>query len=247
MVLQVVGVLGTGALLAGLIWKPLPSLRILWGVVIPLVPASLLLSPLLWRNVCPLATINMAGNRFGSRQRASPKWTARTNLIGMGLFAILVPARRFLFNEHGVALALTIFAVITAALVLGFRFDGRAGFCNALCPILPVERMYGQRPLLRVRRARCSTCSACARACIDLSPERSVTVVAKTRGGTTDWLRSPLGVFAAALPGFIIGYFTLVDGPLSTAAGVYLWIGTLSAISYARPSAMRSCGWYFDL
>ncbi len=230
--LQIVGILGTVLLISGLVVAPEISLLILWSILIPIVPASLLLNPLVWRNVCPLATLNMAGNRWGLRRRAGLKWTTRANLIGLALFAILVPARRFLFNEHGTALAITIVAVALGALVLGVLFDGRAGFCNALCPVLPVERLYGQRPLLRVGRARCVKCSACARGCIDLSPERSVQLATKSRGPIADWLRSPLGVFAAALPGFIVGYFTLPDGPLSTAVSVYLWIGALSIVSY---------------
>ncbi len=55
---QTAGVLATVGLISGLIWKPEPALNMLWNVVIPLVPASLLISPMLWRNSCPLATLN---------------------------------------------------------------------------------------------------------------------------------------------------------------------------------------------
>ena len=54
---QALGVLGVAILLVGLVVRPAPSLTILWRVLIPLVPATLLVSPLLWRNVCPLATL----------------------------------------------------------------------------------------------------------------------------------------------------------------------------------------------
>ncbi|MCG8466625.1 MAG: hypothetical protein MJB57_00235, partial [Gemmatimonadetes bacterium] len=103
--LQRLGLVATGGLLLGLVIRPELTLRLLWDVAIPLVPASLLLSPLVWRNVCPLATVNMAGNRFGARRRASPAWTTRANVVGIVLFAALVPARRFLLNDDGAALA----------------------------------------------------------------------------------------------------------------------------------------------
>ena len=56
------GVVATVLLLIGLVgWAPV-SLTLLWSIAIPLVPASLLIAPQLWRNVCPLATINMSFN-----------------------------------------------------------------------------------------------------------------------------------------------------------------------------------------
>ena len=42
-----------------------------------------------------------------------------------------------------------------AAWMLGRRGERKAGFCNALCPILPVERLYGQAPLVAAGNPRC--------------------------------------------------------------------------------------------
>ncbi|MCG8467961.1 MAG: hypothetical protein MJB57_07075, partial [Gemmatimonadetes bacterium] len=146
----------------------------------------------------------------------------------------------FLRNDDGAALALLIGVVLVAAFVRGAVFDGRAGFCNAICPVLPVERLYGQRPLLDVGRARCASCSACGRSCIDLAPSRSVkklvSMKASPGAGTSPdvaaWVRTPLGAFAASFPGFVVGYFSAPDGPLETAVTVYAWILGLSLASY---------------
>ena len=46
----------------------------------------------------------------------------------MALLVVLVPARRFLFNEHGIPLALVVIAVAVAALALGTVFDFKAVF-----------------------------------------------------------------------------------------------------------------------
>lgn len=243
---QVAGLLTTVVLLVGLIVLPEISLGLLWNVAIPLVPATLLVSPLIWRNACPLATLNMLSNRRRNARRAGARWVTASNLLGIILFAVLVPARRFLFNTDGVALTATVIAVAILALLLGALFDARAGFCNALCPVLPVERIYGQSPLVDVKRGRCATCTACINPCLDLAPERSIRKVTGGRSGAAGFLTTPTGAFAAALPGFIWGYFSLVDGPLATAGTVYATIGLWCLVSYlivfgavaiARPEA----------
>ena len=69
--LQVLAVITLSVVLAGLITWPDTTLAVFWNVIIPLVPASLLLSPALWRNICPLATANLALNWPGG-QRLEP-------------------------------------------------------------------------------------------------------------------------------------------------------------------------------
>ena len=231
---QVLVLTATVALLTGLFLTPDPALTILWSVLIPLVPASLLISPAIWRNVCPLATLNMLPGRLGGTVTSSPRFVATTGAIGILLLGALVPARRFLFNNEGPALAATIVVICVAALLLGLRYDAKAGFCNALCPILPVERLYGHNPLLAVHNPRCQPCNFCTtRACIDLSPMKSVYQTLGRARLTYSWLFTPFGAFAAAFPGFVFGYYTTADGPLNTAGGVYLHVATWAAISFA--------------
>jgi hypothetical protein len=236
---QAVGLLLTVALLAGLWMVPEPTLRVLWYAVIPLLPAVFLLQPALWRNVCPLATLNTlpgARTRGLKLDARVARWTVG---IGILLLVVLVPARRFLFNTDGRALALVIVAVAVLALVAGFVFDRKAGFCNALCPVLPVERLYGQRPLLPIATAHCVTCSLCtARGCLDISAEKSVPHVLGPARDSSRWLATPYGAFAAAFPGFVVAYYLVPDGPLADAALVYLAIAAGIAISYAVVAAL---------
>ncbi len=229
---QLIGVVATVGLLAGLIWRPEPSLGLLWNVAIPLVPASLLVSPLLWRNACPLATLNQATNRFANGRRTGARFAVRAGAVGIALLLVLVPARRVLFNTDGPVLAATILLVAIAALVAGALLDMKAGFCNAFCPVLPVERLYGQSPLLRIGNARCATCTRCSSACIDLTPDRSISQLLGRSRRSSRWLTTPFGAFAAAFPGFVLAYFTAVDAPLSAAGSVYLRVGLLCAASY---------------
>lgn len=236
-VAQAAGLVLTALLLAGLVLRPEASLTLLWDVAIPLIPASLLLSPLIWRNTCPLATLNLlSAGSTGSRQQTR-RFAASASLLGILLFYLLVPARRFLFNQNGLALAIAIVAIAALALVVGAAFDLKAGFCNAFCPVLPVERLYGQSPLLRVSNDRCARCDFCSRACIDLAPDKAIAQQLGPSRHDSSWLHTPFGAFAAALPGFVFGYFTLEDVPLSGAPGVYLHILLWAAISFLAVAA----------
>jgi nitrite reductase (NADH) large subunit len=230
---QAAGVVATVVLVAGLVIQPDLALFILWNVLIPLVPLSLMVSPLIWRNVCPLATLNMAFDRQSTTRKLTNGLTAKAGIVAIVLLAVLVPARRFAFNTDGISLAIVIVAVGALALLLGMVFDAKAGFCNAICPVLPVERLYGQAPLLQVPNARCPSCSLCTqRGCIDLAPDKSVKQTLGTTRQTAAWLRTGFGAFAAAFPGFIVGYYTSSDVALSAAGSVYLYIGAWALGSY---------------
>lgn len=220
-------------LLALLVWLPTPTLTALWYVVVPILPASFFLAPALWRGTCPLASLNELGNRIGA-PRALPDATARAlGVGGLLLFYLLVPGRHLLFNQHGPVLAATIAAVGALAFVLGAVYDTRSAFCNALCPILPVEQLYGQAPLLRITRGRCDTCTVCTpRGCLDLAERKAVPQLMGAARRTGAWLRTPLGAFYAALPGFVLGYNLVPDGPLATAGLVYGITLGASLLSY---------------
>jgi nitrite reductase (NADH) large subunit len=223
---QFFGIILTVVLLAGLLRAPELTLKILWNAVIPILPAAFLIQPEIWRNACPLATLNVLSGRRAGKRSIGPDAARRFGAVGIVLLFVMVPARRFLFNTDGTALAVTIIAVAVLALILGFVFDMKAGFCNALCPVLPVERLYGQRPLLGVPNAHCAPCTLCTRrGCIDLVKTKSVeqTLGAESRPG--GWLLTPYGAFAAAFPGFVIGYYTTTDVALSAAGSIYLDVG----------------------
>jgi hypothetical protein len=234
---QYLGVGLTIVLLIGLALRPTESLHILWDMVIPLLPAVFLVNPMLWRTVCPLATLNsLSGKRVGKRILDSP--LARVSwIVGIVLLGVLVPARRFLFNTNGIALGVTIAAVAVLAIASGFVFSRRGGFCNAICPVLPVEKLYGQAPLVRVSNPRCADCSLCTPVgCIDLA---GVKTVAQTIGPVRRdhrWLLTPFGMFAAAFPGFVFSFFAVDNGPFATALTVYgtvLWYSIWSYVTVA--------------
>lgn len=228
---QWVGVLATVALLVAFLIAPTPSLHLLWDMVIPLLPAVFLVNPMLWRNVCPLASLNdLAGHRRES-PTLGPAWLVPSWAVGIALLVLLVPARRFLFNTHGLPMFATVSAVAVLALASGFAVSRRGGFCNSICPVLPVEKLYGQSPLIDVGSARCSDCNKCVSlGCVDLAGRKSA-VQSVVAGGKRMWALTPFALFAAAFPGFIVGYFTTADGPVTNALAVYGHVALWSAAS----------------
>lgn len=236
---QAMGLLLTLVLLAGLWTWSTGTLRVLWYGVIPVLPAVFLVQPKLWRNVCPLATLNTLPGRRTRGLKLDTRVARWTLPVGIALLAVLVPARRFAFNVDGPVLAVVIVAVAVVALASGFLFDRKAGFCNSICPVLPVERLYGQRPLVRSGNAHCSTCSLCtARGCLDVSAEKTVAQVLGPARRSARWLLTPYGAFAAAFPGFVLAYYLLSDVTAADAARVYLVIAAGAAGSYVVVAAV---------
>ena len=236
---QMVALAGTAALVVGLVLRPAMALHLLWDMIIPLLPAVFLINPMLWRNVCPLATLNtIAGERVGGARLEGPllhgAWA-----VGIILLLTLVPARRFLFNADGPALALTITGVAGMAVAGGTRYARRAGFCNAICPVLPVEKLYGQFPIVPVRGARCQDCVLCTPVgCTDLAGAKTMAQTLGPSRRSAGWLATPFGAFAVAFPGLVVGYFTTANGAPSTAASVYLHVLGWSAGSAAVLGAL---------
>jgi hypothetical protein len=232
-VAQWAALVATLLLIAGLLTFPEPTLAVLWYLLIPLVPASLLVSPAIWRNICPLATLNLLSNRVAGSRVLTTSLLPAATIGGIVLLVALVPGRRIVFNADGAALGATIIAVALLALVAGAFFRLKAGFCNSICPVLPVERLYGQRPLVAVTNQRCTPCSLCtAKGCLDLQPEKS-SLIALGPAATSDrWLRKPYGIFAATFPGFVLGYFMTADGPLDRGGVVYATVLAWMVVSY---------------
>jgi nitrite reductase (NADH) large subunit len=230
-VLQAVAVLAALVVLALLLFAPRLGLFVTWYVLIPLVPVLLLAAPGIWRNLCPVAVLSqlpaLSGVRPARRFPLRSRWGAT---IGAGiLFLAIVPLRPAIFNQDALALFLFTLSVVVASIAGGLLFPGKAGWCSSVCPVLPVERLYGQLPIIDVEHAHCSACDGCMTACYDLKPVDSLRTL--TRAHTRSWelVRTPLGLFGAAFPGFILGYFVLPgDASISE---TYLHVITWSCAS----------------
>ena len=218
---------------------PQLGLFLIWSVLVPVVPLLLLMSPRAWRNLCPVAVAHQLPVRlgFGGHRRLPASLRRSAPIVAGSLFYLIVPLRIALFNDNGTALALLIVGAVLVALFAGVVFLGKSGWCSAFCPVLPVERLYGQDPMLELAHAHCVECAGCVRSCYDLKPHDSLDEMleparrrpAGQRGRhRTSILTSPTGLFAAVFPGFVVGYFTTPAG--TTWPLVYAWVWAAAAV-----------------
>ena len=229
--LRAASIVAALVLCVSLFFVPRVGLFFFWALLIPLLPLLFLLAPGFWRNVCPLASVHQLPRRFGfTRGLTLPAWLQRHGyLFAVALFLGIVPARKVLFNESGVALALLLLGVLAVGLAAGTVFKGKSGWCSTFCPLLPVQRIYGQTPFTVVRNSHCEPCVGCTTNCYDFNPR--VAQLADVHGD--DELRADYrGLFAGAFPALVLAFYTLPasDGAAGIAAmygefGLALLIG----------------------
>ncbi len=238
---RVACVAGLAVVLAGFFVFPDTTSVVFWWGIVPLLPVVFLIHPSIWRNVCPLATLGMGREpdepRRGAASGSSP-WAA--GAAGILPFVLLVAWRGTGLESRpleagGLLIAVTVFAVVT-----GRRGIRRNGFCNRFCPLLPIERTYGQSPLAEVEDSRCGSCTLCTpRGCLDLSATSAAPQLLGPGRRGSDWLRTPFGAFVAALPGFIAAYFVSPAAGSTSPADVLAFAGALVVGSVVSWTAVR--------
>ncbi len=188
-----------------------PSVGLFWffGVIVPLLPILFFAAPGLWRNICPLAASNQTPRvlKF-TRAGTPPEWLRRRGyLVAITLFFGITGARLAIFNVSGPATGILLSITIVNALFAGFLFKGKSGWCSSICPLLPLQRVYGQTPFAKVPNSHCQPCVACTKNCYDFQP--AAAYQADLHEPDPEWT-APRRLFVGALPGFVLGFFLLV-------------------------------------
>jgi nitrite reductase (NADH) large subunit len=203
------------ALCVGLFIRPAGGLFAFFKVIVPLLPILFFTAPGLWRNICPLAASNQAPRVLGfTRAFTPPEWLRRYGyVISIVLFFGITSTRIALWNTSGPALGALLSLTILNAFVAGIVFKGKSGWCSSICPLLPLQRVYGQTPFAKVPNSHCQPCVGCTKNCYDFRP--SVAYQADMHEPDPNWT-APRKLFVSALPGFVLGFFLLVhaSGPL---------------------------------
>lgn len=211
--------------------------QIFWGMV---VPSGLLilvvLSHELWRRICPLAFISqlfralhwqrtVAGK--GARREVvkieTNSWLGQHHVqLQWSLFIAGLSLRLLVVNSNPLGLGLFLALTVTAALVVGWAYGGKA-WCQYFCPMAPVQTVVtGPRSLLgspahmdtssKITQSMCRTygeqgklqsaCVACQAPCIDIDSERAYwqTFTGK-KGLTWAWF---------SYPGLVLAFFLLI-------------------------------------
>jgi len=196
---------GLGIWLA-LIFQPPLGLHLLWNVLIPVAPALLVLAPGIWRNVCPLGSLSMLPHHAGLSQgrKLSSAWRARLYLLAFILLMLIVPFRKVVLDTNGPLLAAILAAVGLLAMLLGYLFKFKSAWCSSLCPVYPVELLYGSRPQVTVANAHCATCQACVAPCSESTASPTPETSVNTKLGR--WVGV---VFVGCFPGFVWGWYQL--------------------------------------
>lgn len=223
-VLQAV-VLAIGTtMVALLLFLPRTGLFLLWDVLIPVAPLLLAVAPGIWRNVCPLGTFSLAPRhlRLSRASRLDAAWQGRLLAGAVLLLVLIVPLRHVILDHNGVVTGIVLLAVAALAAGLGMLVDWKSAWCSGLCPVHPVELLYGSRPLLTVDNSHCRTCTQCTNPCRDARDGIDPTTATHSRAGrVSGWL------LAGSFPGFVWGWFQVpaqADMPLLPYLGVaYAW------------------------
>jgi nitrite reductase (NADH) large subunit len=202
------GLVGYLVVTALMFVRPERGLFVFFHVIVPLWPLLVFVAPGLWRNVCPLAATNQLPRVLGfGRGRNLPGWLRnRGYLIAVTLFFGITSARLAGLDDRGTAMGLLLFMVVVLAFVGGIAFKGKSGWCSSICPLLPLQRLYGQTPMVTVPNGHCPTCVGCAKNCYDFQPRSAYQ--ADLTDSDPRW-SGQRKLFAAALPGFVLGFFLL--------------------------------------
>jgi len=219
--------LGLAALLVA---DPQKGLVALWQVAVPSLPLVMLVVPGLWRNLCPMAALNQLPRVAGFARGLAH--TARIReysfVVGIALFFGLVSSRKWLFDASGAASAALVLFGLGGAFLGGLVFKGKSGWCSSICPLLPVQRLYGQAPFAVLPNAHCKPCVGCTKNCYDFNP--SIAYLADQYDDDRHYV-GYRRLFAGALPGFVYAFYTAPAG--GSLAQIYAHFGLWCALSLA--------------
>jgi hypothetical protein len=203
----VIGVLGAGLLLS-LLFFPALGLAVFWNILIPVAPLLFVLALGVWRNICPLATVNLLPRHFGlsGRKKPTQRQAGIFNLMGVIALFVIVPLRHPVFNHNGQATALLILSMVAIGTGLGFVYEWKSAWCSGLCPIHPVEKLYGGQTAFTVPNTHCRQCMNCVVPCPDSTPAMHPLLSKNSVFHTISGM-----LIVGGLPGFIWGWFHVPD------------------------------------
>jgi len=207
------GILVLGLTLVLFIVAPKEGLKLWWDVLVPSLPLIWLVAPGLWRNVCPLAALNQFTRRTGVSLSLTPPswWKESAQIVGMAVFLAAVAARPDFLDTSPTWATALICGAVFFALIGGLVFKGKSGWCTSLCPMLPVERLYGQTPLADIQNVHCAPCIGCTQNCYDFNARTAWLI--DLRADERRWINRR-AVFAGAFLGAVIAYVAF-PAPLS--------------------------------
>jgi hypothetical protein len=160
----------------GSAWLP----RAFWTVLMPIVPLGIVLGGFHgWRRACPIAAIAALGPRLAEPPRAKERPRPK-RLFGRSLFSLpfvllgaFLVLRLVATNGDALLLGLLLASIAVLALLTNLIYGGKT-WCNQLCPVGVVERMYtDQGSLITESNSACAPCTGCTKSCPDIDRQRA--------------------------------------------------------------------------
>ncbi|WOH37481.1 hypothetical protein RI844_19300 [Thalassotalea fonticola] len=198
-----------GVIIVGLlIVEPDLGILLFWNLLIPIAPAIVVIIPGVWRNICPMSTTALLLTKLGFSKQKKLSINNSGRLFAAGIVALLliVPLRHLLLNTSGAATATMLLIAAAIAVIMGFKYQWRSGWCASLCPIHSVERLYGSTPAFTTDNAHCSSCEKCTSVCPDSTKQMSAVV---TRNISAEKLSGL--VMTGGFVGYIWGWYHVPD------------------------------------
>lgn len=191
-----------------LIVKPDLGILLFWNLLIPIAPAIVVIIPGVWRNICPMSSTALLLTKLGLSKQKKLSTNNSGMLFAIGVIALIliVPLRHLLLNTSGTATAAMLLITAAIAIVMGFKYQWRSGWCASLCPIHSVERLYGSTPAFTTDNAHCTTCEKCTSVCPDSTKQMTAVI---TRNISMEKLAGL--VMTGGFVGYIWGWYHVPD------------------------------------
>jgi cyclic nucleotide-binding protein len=174
---------------------------VVWTVVIASLPVLIvLLGYHRWRRICPLAFFAQLAvyiKRPGTH-RAGPWLEANYYYVACAVFYVSLWLRLIATNGNGLAIAGFFVVLSLAALMFGLFYTGKT-WCNYICPVSFIEKIYTEPHGLReTRNSQCGKCTACKKSCPDINEEN---------GYWKEIASRPKRLVYYAFPGLVCGFY----------------------------------------
>ncbi len=167
-------------------WGP----RVLWAALVPVLPLWIIAVGFhTWRQTCPLAALGALGVAIASRgdparralgrpprptgrpPRRPPAWFERWSfVVSLGVLSAMLVLRLVAINGDGTWLGVTLIGLALAAVATNLALGGKS-WCNFVCPVGVVERIFTDPRLRETASSQCAACTACKKHCPDIDQE----------------------------------------------------------------------------
>jgi Cyclic nucleotide-binding domain len=174
---------------------------VVWTILVASLPIFIVLVGYhRWRRICPLAFFAQLPARLkrpGTR-KAGPWLEANYYYVVFSIFFISLWLRLIATNGDGHAITAFFVVLSLAALLFGLLYTGKT-WCNYICPVSFVEKIYTEPHGLReTPNSQCTKCTACKKSCPDINEEN---------GYWKDIDSRPKRFVYYAFPGLVFGFY----------------------------------------